>query len=657
MLETPLMVNLIVLCLAMIGEDGKSAERSSAERAVYQAAERKAGNDAAAHARLALWCESHGLTAERLKHLALAFSLDPANTLARGLAGLVAYQGKWEKPEAVEQEIQADPAYQALVKDYLDRRAHTPNKVDAQLKLAAWCHEKGLKEQASAHYHAVLRLDPTREVALKHLGYQKHGNHWAKPEELAAEKVESEHQRHAEAHWKPRLERIRDGLENAHKTRRDKAETAMAEVTDPRAVHLIGKMFAGGNEHARLAAVRMLGQIEGPAASTQLASIAVFDASPQVRARALEALTRRDPRDVVGRLISLVHKPFKYEVRPGNGPRTTSRILVDGEQFDIDRLYRPPTFDVRLVPYVGMYRSTIDLAAEAENGGMTVKMANGRPAVIAGLCTLMAAQRQAMIAAATQETLRRDLAVQQSLANDIRTIEAANVPIKQVNERVLPVLQKLTGADHDADPEQWKKWWTDQLGYVYQSSQPATKPTLKSAVGMSDIVLPVGVQVGSMIHTACFAVGTMVHTIDGPRPIESIQVGDRVLSQNTTTGSLAFEPVVATHVNNPSPTLRISIDGESIVATGIHRFWVPGKGWTMARDLQAGNRLRDVGNVVSIQSIEADATQPVYNLDVAENRDFFVGKNGLLVHDFSFVRPVLAPFDQLPDLAGSPPSR
>ena len=38
------------------------------------------------------------------------------------------------------------------------------------------------------------------------------------------------------------------------------------------------------------------------------------------------------------------------------------------------------------------------------------------------------------------------------------------------------------------------------------------------------------------------------------------------------------------------PTLRIAIGGESIVATGIHRFWKAGKGWTMARELKAGDR-------------------------------------------------------------------
>ena len=57
----------------------------------------------------------------------------------------------------------------------------------------------------------------------------------------------------------------------------------------------------------------------------------------------------------------------------------------------------------------------------------------------------------------------------------------------------------------------------------------------------------------------------------------------------------------------------------------------------MARDLKAGDRLRMIGGIVSIHSIEPGATQKVYNLTVAENRDFLVGNAGLLVHDYSFV--------------------
>jgi hypothetical protein len=113
--------------------------------------------------------------------------------------------------------------------------------------------------------------------------------------------------------------------------------------------------------------------------------------------------------------------------------------------------------------------------------------------------------------------------------------------------------------------------------------------------------------------------------------------------------------VVAVHHNEPAPTLRIDVDGETIIATGIHRFWNAGTAWTMARELKAGDRLRVIGGVMEVRSIEAASTQPVYNLDVARNRDFFVGTKGLLVHDFSFVQPVEAPFDRHSKLVAATP--
>ena len=70
-----------------------SVDATSA-RPAYEQARKDAGRDAAAHVRLALWCESHGMSAERMKHLAMAVLYDPSNALARGLMGLVAYQGQ-----------------------------------------------------------------------------------------------------------------------------------------------------------------------------------------------------------------------------------------------------------------------------------------------------------------------------------------------------------------------------------------------------------------------------------------------------------------------------------------------------------------------------------------------------------------------------------
>ena len=61
--------------------DGPQAEASDLSE--YKAAAAGAGHDPKAHVRLALWCEAHGLTSERLKHLSLAVLYDPTNAAWR----------------------------------------------------------------------------------------------------------------------------------------------------------------------------------------------------------------------------------------------------------------------------------------------------------------------------------------------------------------------------------------------------------------------------------------------------------------------------------------------------------------------------------------------------------------------------------------------
>ena len=116
--------------------------------------------------------------------------------------------------------------------------------------------------------------------------------------------------------------------------------------------------------------------------------------------------------------------------------------------------------------------------------------------------------RDMQIASRYQEIAQESRSVQQRLALDIQTVETINTQISDLNDRVLPVLKLITGQDLDAEPEKWKTWWTDQLGYVYQSNIPETKPTL------TDIVSPFTLGTN---HTACFAAGTAVSTLDGPR--------------------------------------------------------------------------------------------------------------------------------------------
>ena len=147
-------------------------------------------------------------------------------------------------------------------------------------------------------------------------------------------------------------------------------------------------------------------------------------------------------------------------------------------------------------------------------------------------------------------------------------------------------------------------------------------------------------------HHSCFGAGTPVLTLKGHQPIETIEVGDLVLTQDVRSGAIGYEPVVAALKNPPAPTLKLELDqGESIITTGIHRFWTPGHGWTMARELKVGDRVRTLDGPVRIIAIAPQPVRPVFNLEVAHHANFFVGRSSILVHDHSSAQPVSQPFD------------
>ena len=56
---------------------------------------------------------------------------------------------------------------------------------------------------------------------------------------------------------------------------------------------------------------------------------------------------------------------------------------------------------------------------------------------------------------------------------------------------------------------------------------------------------------------AGFAKGTLVHTQEGPKPIEEIQVGDWVLSKPENGGEQAYKRVLKTFAHPPERIVRV----------------------------------------------------------------------------------------------------
>jgi len=337
------MVSALLLgwSLVVTGAGPDGATPSGADRAAYESARTAAGRDADAHVALALWCEARGMAAEKSLHLARAVLLDPSHAKARGLLGFVQHGGKWMRPEDVSRSVEDSPEAQALFREYLTRRTQAGDKADDQYKLARWCAEKGLAQQAMAHYHRVIELDPGRDSAWKHLGFKKVSGRWIKPEVGAALKAEAEVQAKADKLWKPKLEHLKTALAGRDKAKRAEAEQSLAAIVDPRAVPMVWAVFARGDERWQRIALQILRQIDAPNASIGLAKLAMFSPWAGVRSEASQSLTRRDPREYARFLVMLLGDEVKYAKRDVAGPGSQGELFVEGTDANIRRVYTP----------------------------------------------------------------------------------------------------------------------------------------------------------------------------------------------------------------------------------------------------------------------------------------------------------------------------
>ena len=126
-------------------------------------------------------------------------------------------------------------------------------------------------------------------------------------------------------------------------------------------------------------------------------------------------------------------------------------------------------------------------------------------------------------------------------------------------------------------------------------------------------------------------------TEDGQEPIEEIEVGDKVLSEDETTGEVAVKTVTETYINETDELIHIGVNGETISATPTHPFYVDKLGWTLARSLRAGDVLvLSNGELVTVEWVQHEILESpikVYNFEVEDFHTYFVGECGVLVHN------------------------
>ena len=127
----------------------------------------------------------------------------------------------------------------------------------------------------------------------------------------------------------------------------------------------------------------------------------------------------------------------------------------------------------------------------------------------------------------------------------------------------------------------------------------------------------------------------MVTTDKGRTPISDITVGDFALAFNESTGTIGYYKVTAVMKHADLVLVTLMVNGESIVTTPEHPFYITGQGWIPAGALQVGEKiLRANGQVGTVKRIAVTKQlQVMYNLTVADAHTFFVGDGQWLVHN------------------------
>ncbi|MGG4397450.1 polymorphic toxin-type HINT domain-containing protein [Paenibacillus thiaminolyticus] len=123
-----------------------------------------------------------------------------------------------------------------------------------------------------------------------------------------------------------------------------------------------------------------------------------------------------------------------------------------------------------------------------------------------------------------------------------------------------------------------------------------------------------------LLKCNCFTAGTKVLTDEGEKPIEAIEVGDKVLAKDDETGEMAYKEVKWLFQRDVEETYNITVGGEVITTTDEHPFWIVGTGWMESKDLVVGDVLTTSdGNEIAIDKIEVKKEhKTVYNFKVKD---------------------------------------
>jgi len=509
---------------------------------------------------------------------------------AHWLQGEVKSGGKWKSYE----QLVTDAARSSTLAEYQAARAKAAASIDGQSQLAKWCEQNGLFAQAGAHWQAVVQLDPNHELARKSLGFvREDGNgNWVSLDKQRADQEFKQRSEQILLSKNPTLFALAQELEANGRTVGEVAIALESDADGIANIHAWESVLSSRGSKGGLAVVAALNALPAPEAAQSLLKHALDHPADDVREAATSALARRDELSYVPTLLAELRGPWEGTAQTRYDSRSASATT---------------TYQVR-----SERQEYIEIKVLADSVAMTADGTSARATVKSRELKLEGQRRE------------------------------ANAQIEDRNKKCINLLRTLIGEFSLHTPEQCWQWWDNRCEFVRpQQKIEEVTTAIRNGADWDGAESPF-VRTSSEFRMYppprrdCLAAGTLILTNRGPIAVEKILVGDMVLSRHPVSGETTFKPVVRTTTRPPEKLLSIEFDDLYIRASGGHPFWVSGKGWVRARDLQRGMHVHGLAEPVRVSSVteEAAATQS-YNLILQDFHTYFVqtGDVRVLSHD------------------------
>lgn len=607
------------------------------------------------HVQTALQFRLDGDTVYSQRLLQLALKTDPNSREAHWHLKLARVGDEWVAVE----EVKTNPQRQEVEQKYRQLRAKALGDPKLESSLAKWSQRNGFADRARLHFRRVLAnqaaTDELTSQAMKKLGLTLINGQLRTADEISQLKATEQAVARALKKGRPQFVAWRDAIEN--QTRHaDSAMSALKAINDVELIPVMESFLEDSGEKFGDQLVQALGRMKNSFAATKsLIQFAVLSPGDAVRQSAAEQLRDRPLHDYVPILIDGLSSPIVsrfYVSRDGRGNVRYQHEVVRREA-------------------EGDFVSQLDHTSRHEH----VTVQNGGALSGAGADPrarrIVGGQRRIYDPAAEKTEMAR---LARTAQERERQVEQHNAQVQWANRTVYEALEVATQTNIVRSAPEWRAWWkkyyteTMREQPVHRYYQPSASAYYTVEVlpdASNDYQTPVNIRPvnatarvfgdrparrglrsprSTPSSTSCFAAGTPVWTDKGLVSIEAIKVGDRVLSQDPTTGELAYKLVLVPTVGAPTTGLRrISLHDDAVRLTRSHVVWQHGQGWRMAKELAVSDRLYGIKDELCVTELDEWPTpQQVYNLVVEDFHTYFVGSSGLMVHDITARAPTSA---------------